>query len=79
MTNRQVGRVNVINRKEADDSGTVMTSTLTFNSTPLVILFDFGGTHSFISSKAASQIGVESYKHLVDLYVNLPNETNDDM
>ena len=56
-TGRQVGTVYVINKKQVDDSGTVMTCTLTFNSTPLVVLFDYGVTHSFISSKAASQIG----------------------
>ena len=47
-----------------------MTGTLIFNSTALVTLFDSGTMHSFISSKA-SQIGVESHKHPIDLYMNV--------
>ena len=49
-----------------------MTGTLTCNSTPIIVLFDFGATYSFISSKVASQIGVESCKNPIDLYVNVP-------
>jgi len=51
---------------------TAVTGTLIFNSTSLIILFDLGTTHSFISSKVASQIWVESHKHPIDLYVHLP-------
>jgi len=50
-TRCQVGKVYVINEKQVDDSGIVVSGTLTFNSTPLVVLFDSGSTHSFISSK----------------------------
>ena len=72
MTSHQVGKVYMINKKQVDDSGTVVTGMLTFNSTPLVILFDSGATHSFISLKATSQIGMESHKQFVDLNVILP-------
>ena len=65
----------VINRKQANDLGMVVTSTPTFNLTPLVIFFDSGATqatHSFISLKVTTQIGMESHKQFVDLYVNMP-------
>ena len=53
-TGLQVGRVYVINKKQVEDSRTVVTGTLTFNSTPFVVLFNSGATHSFISSKVVS-------------------------
>jgi len=64
----------VINKKQVDDSGMDVTGMLTFKSTLLVILFDSGATHSFISSKATFQIGVESHKYVANLDVNLPIE-----
>ena len=74
VTSHQVGRVYVINIKQADNSRTVVTAMLTFNSTPLVVLFDSGATHSFISSKALSEIRVESHQCVADLHVNLTIE-----
>ena len=47
-----------------------MTDVLTFNSIPLVSLCYSGATHSFTSSKVASQIGLKLYKYHIDLYVN---------
>ena len=64
----------VINRKHANDSGTVATGALTFDSTPLVVLFDSTTTYSFISSKATSHIGLILFKCPVNLYVNFPAE-----
>jgi len=71
---KTIAPATVINKKQTDDSGTVVPGTLTFNSTPLIVLFDSRTTHSFISSHIASQIGVESYKHPGDLYVSVPTE-----
>jgi len=65
----QEGRAYVINRKQANDSGTM--GLLRLLLIHLVILFDTRATHSFISSKVASQKGLESHKHPIDLYVSL--------
>ena len=71
MANRSVGKAYVINRKQA---ATVVTGMLTFNSAPLIVLFDSGATHSFISSNAVSQIGQQLHKNPTNLLVSLPAE-----
>ena len=40
VTNRFAARAYVINKKQAHEAATVITSMLTFNSIPLVVLFD---------------------------------------
>jgi len=45
---------------------------LTFNATPLAILFHLRALHSFISSKITSQIRVKLHKYPIDLYANFP-------
>jgi len=70
-TNRQVGRAYVINKKQVNDVGTVVIGTLTFNFVSLVVLFDLGAIHSFISSHVAAQIRDKVETCLIDLYVNL--------
>ena len=72
MTGHKVGRVYVINKKQAEDSGIVVNGTLTFNSTSFVVLFNSKATHSFISSKSASRIEMESHKHPIDLDIGMP-------
>ena len=64
----------MIKRKWADNYGMVVTDTVTFNSTTLVILFDTRAAHSLGLSKAITQIGAEPYKRPIYLYVNLPTE-----
>jgi len=64
-----MGRVYAINIKQDDNSEMVVTGMLIFNSTPLIVLFDSRATHSFISSKVVSQIGVESHNYVADLDV----------
>ena len=71
MANRSVGKAYVINRKQAHEAATIVTGTLIFNSVPLVVLFDSGPTHSFISSNAVSQIGHQLYKNPTNLLVSL--------
>ena len=72
MTNRSVGKAYVINRKQAHEVATVVIGTLTFNSVPLLVLFDSGATHSFISSNAVTQIGHQLHKNPTNLLVSLP-------
>ena len=72
MTKQSVGRAYVINTKQAHEAATVMTSTLTFNSVPFIVLFDSGGTRSFISSNTVSRIGYSLHTSPVDLLVSLP-------
>jgi predicted aspartyl protease len=38
-----------------------MTGTFSINHQPVIILFDSGATHSFISSKCATKIGLDLY------------------
>ena len=45
-----VGRAYIMSKKEALNSGTVVTGTLFLNSMPFPVLFDSGVTHSFIST-----------------------------
>jgi len=49
-----MGKVYAINIKQGDNSELVVIGMLTFNSTPLIVLFDSRATHSFISSKVVS-------------------------
>jgi predicted aspartyl protease len=38
-----------------------MTGTFSINHQPVIILFDSGATHSFISSKCGTKIGLDLY------------------
>ena len=55
MTNRLVGRAYII--KAGYEAATVVTSTLTFNLIPLIVLFDSGASHSCLlyTSDAADE------------------------
>ena len=45
---------------------------LTLNSVAVIVLFDSGVTHSFISSNGVSQIGHQLHKNPTNLLVSLP-------
>jgi len=68
-----VGRAYIMSRKEASNSGTVVTVTLFLNSTPFSVLFDSGATYSFISTRAALLLSLEGTKEEVDYQIGLPN------
>jgi predicted aspartyl protease len=38
-----------------------MTGTFSINHQPVIVLFDSGATHSFISSKCGTKVGLELY------------------
>jgi len=72
VANRSVGKAYVINRKQAHKAATAVTGILTFNSVPLIVLFDSRATHSLISSNAVSQIGHQLHKNPTNLLISLP-------
>jgi len=59
-----LGRAYIMSKKEASNSGMVVTGTLILNSKPFSILFDSGATHSFISTQAALQSNLEGGKKM---------------
>jgi hypothetical protein len=55
------GRVNFTTLSELPEGAPVMTGTFTLHHHPAIILFDFGATHSFISTKFGTKIGLDFY------------------
>jgi hypothetical protein len=54
------GRVNFTTLAELPEGAPIMTGTFSINYTPVIILFDSGATHSFISDKCVAQVGLDS-------------------
>ncbi|XP_021775712.1 uncharacterized protein LOC110739565 [Chenopodium quinoa] len=50
------GKLNVMSRHEADSTKDVITGTFSINSIPVKVLFDSGGTFSFISKAIVSKL-----------------------
>jgi hypothetical protein len=55
------GRVNFTTLSELPDGALVMTGTFTLHHHPAIILFDSGATHSFISTRFGTKIGLDFY------------------
>jgi hypothetical protein len=55
------GRVNFTTLSELPEGAPIMTGTFSINHQPVIILFDSGATHSFISSKCGTKIGLDIY------------------
>jgi hypothetical protein len=53
------GRVNFTTVSELPEGAPIMTGTFTIYHQPAIILFDSGATHSFISSKFGTKLGLE--------------------
>jgi len=68
-----VGRAYITSKKEASNSGTVVTGTLFLNSKPFSVLFNSGATHSFISTRAALLLNLEDNKEEVEYKIGLLN------
>jgi hypothetical protein len=55
------GRVNFTTLSELPEGAPVMTGTFTLHHHPAIILFDSGATHSFISTRFGTKIGLDFY------------------
>jgi predicted aspartyl protease len=55
------GRVNFTTLSELPEGAPIMSGTFSINNQPVIIMFDFGATHSFISSKCGTKIGLDLY------------------
>jgi predicted aspartyl protease len=53
------GRVNFTTLAELLDGALVMSGTFSIHHKPVVILFDSGATHSFISNNCGTRIGLD--------------------
>jgi hypothetical protein len=54
------GQINFTTFAELPEGAPIMTGTFFINYKPIIILFDSGATHSFISNKCGSQVGLNS-------------------
>jgi hypothetical protein len=53
--------VNFTTLIELPEGAPIMTGTFSINHQPVIILFDSGATHSFISSKCGTKVGLDFY------------------
>jgi hypothetical protein len=61
MVQVRQGRVNFTTVSELPKGEPIMTGTFSINHQPVIILFDSGATHSFISSKCGTKVGLDFY------------------
>jgi hypothetical protein len=54
------GQVNFTTLAELPEGAPLMTGTFSINYKPVIILFDSGATHSFISDKCVARVGLDS-------------------
>jgi hypothetical protein len=54
-------RVNLTTLSELPEGTLIMTGTFSINHHPVIVLFDTGATHSFISTKFGTKIGLDIY------------------
>jgi hypothetical protein len=55
------GRVNLTTLSELPKGTPIMTGTFSINHLPVIVLFDSGATHSFISLKCGTKLGLDLY------------------
>jgi hypothetical protein len=61
MVQVRQGRVNLATLSELPEGTPIMTGTFSINHQPVIIRFDSGATHSFISSKCGTKLGMDLY------------------
>jgi hypothetical protein len=55
------GRVNLTTLSELPEGTPIMTGTFSINHHPIIVLFDTGATHNFVSAKFGTKIGLDLY------------------
>jgi hypothetical protein len=55
------GRVNLTTLSELPEGTPIMTGTFSINHYPVIVLFDSGATHSFISKNCGTKMGLDIY------------------
>jgi predicted aspartyl protease len=55
------GRVNLTTLSEFPEGAPILTGTFSINHHPVIVLFDTGATHSFVSAKFGTKIGLDLY------------------
>jgi hypothetical protein len=66
------GRVNLTTLSELPEGTPIMTGTFSINHHPVIILFDSGATHSFVSAKYGTKIGLDIYPTNGDYKITTP-------
>jgi predicted aspartyl protease len=61
MVQVRQGRVNLTTLSELPEGTPIMTGTFSINHQPIIVLFDSGATHSFISSRCGTKFGLDLY------------------
>jgi hypothetical protein len=61
MVQVRQGRVNFTTLSELPEGAPIMTGTFSINHQPVIIPFDSGATHSFISLKCGTKVGLDFY------------------
>jgi hypothetical protein len=66
------GRVNLTTLSELPEGAPIMTGTFSVNHHPVIILFGSGATHSFVSAKYGTKIGLDIYPTNGDYKITTP-------
>jgi hypothetical protein len=61
MVQVRQGRVNFTTLSKLPEGAPIMTGTFSINHQPVIILFNFGTTYSFISPKCGTKVGLDYY------------------
>jgi hypothetical protein len=66
------GRVNFTTLAELPKGAPIMTGTFSIDYKPVIILFDSGATHSFISDKCGARVGLDSFQAKGSYMISTP-------
>jgi hypothetical protein len=64
--------VNLTTLSKLPEGTLIMTGTFSINHHPVIILFDSGATHSFVSAKYGTKIGLDIYPTNGDYKITTP-------